>query len=161
MKDLKSQLAGAFGRELPTEDKPVLSDPEPPKAMADDAHIGSAWHQRLSQLARAFSSVQLAPKPKLGQARQASDQLVKLLKKSGRGRDAKELAQLRDAFMKKREQAAWTAVKDRFGTLGLPDKAYRALKQSKVDPHHVLTKLDRQGVGLQGMSAKKLRDALS
>ncbi|MCP4807890.1 MAG: hypothetical protein GY913_24770 [Proteobacteria bacterium] len=161
MKDLKGQLASAFGRELPKEAPKKLSDDAPPEAMKDGAHLGSAWHQRLSQLARGFSSVQLAPKPKLGQARQASDQLVKLLKKGGRGRDAKELAQLRDAFMKKREQAAWTAVKDRFATHELPDKAYRALKQSKVDPHAVLTKLERQGSSLSGMSAKRLRDALS
>ena len=160
MKDLKHQLAEALGVEPPSEERPVLSDPVPREPLAEDAHLDSAWHQRLVELARGFS-IQLAARPKLGQARQASDQLVKLLKKAGRGRDAKELAKLRDAFMARRDKAAWAAVKERFAALELSDKAFRSVKQSKADPTRVLGLIDNSGESLRGASAKKARALLT
>lgn len=159
MKDLKSQLASAFGKELPADAAPVLSDPERPAALADDAHIGGEWHRRASELARAFN-VELAPKPKLGQVRQVSDQLIKRLKKAGRGRDAKDLAKLRDAHMARRDKAAWAVVKDRLGDLDVSDKAYRSIKQSGADPVALITRIDRAGESLRGASVKRLRSLI-
>jgi len=161
MSDLKSQLASAFGREVPADPRKALSDPARPEPLADDAHLGGEWHRRLSELARPWQQIKLADRPKLGQARQASDQLVKLLKKSGRGRDAKELAKLRDAFMARRDKAAWAVIKDRLGALDVSDKAYRSLKQSKEDPVRLIERIDRAGETLRGASPKRLRSLLT
>ena len=160
MKDLKSQLAQAFGRELPKEEAPALSDPAPPQPLDDDAHLGGPWHRRLAELARGFS-VQLADRPKLGQARQATDQLAKQLKKAGRGRDARELLELRKAFLSRRDKAAWAVVKERLGGLDVSDKAYRSLKQSSADPVKLIEAIDRAGERLRGASPKRLRSLLS
>jgi len=166
MKDLKSQLADAFGVAVP-EASPAAAPAAPaadslPDILAPDAHLRDPWLVRLRQLVAREPSVKLAPAPKPGQARQATDQLMSKLKKSGRKREAAELKRLRDDFLGRRDKAAWGAVKGRFKTLGLSDKAYRGLKQGSVDPLVVLGRLKKaDSAALAAMGAKRLRDHLT
>ena len=67
----------------------------------------------------------------------------------------------RDEFMKLREKKAWEAVKARFETLALPEKAYRAIKQEGADAERVLARLHtRRAEGWAGEAAAKVRDHL-
>lgn len=87
--------------------------------------------------------------------------LVKDLERGGRGREARELAHLRDEFLRLRERRAWEGVKARFAELELPEKAYRAIKQEGVEPERVLARLHtRRAEGYRGLAAAKLRDQL-
>jgi hypothetical protein len=99
--------------------------------------------------------------PTLGQLVQRSDALARALEASGRRREAAELRQAREAFVRDRAQRAWAAVKTRFAELDLPEKAYRALKQEDVDPEAVLPRLrGARGEALRGVGAARLRDHL-
>ena len=161
MKDLKSQLADAFGVAVPAQPPQPPAD-EGPDILSDDAHLRDPWVARLRELAAQDRSVKLAPAPKFGQARQATDQLMSKLKKSGRKRECAELKRLRQDFVGRRDKAAWGAVKERFKALGLSDKAYRGLKQGSVDPLVVLGRLRKSdGQSLAAMGAKRLRDHLT
>lgn len=87
--------------------------------------------------------------------------LLKDLERNGRNREARELAKLRDDFMRDREKKAWELVKARFAELDFPEKTYRALKQEGAEPERVLAKLyTRRAVEWQGLAAAKLRDQL-
>lgn len=164
MNDLKAQLAAALGVPAPAVEP---SNPSPTPATAVDAFsegawLADPWLERLQTLRATLSGAPaLAKQPKLGQARQATDQLIKLLKKANRGRDAKELARLRDTFMIKREKAGWNRVKARFTAMDLSQKAYRALRQEKADPAAVLRRLNKvDAAELSSMGATRLRQLL-
>ena len=162
MDDLRSQLAKALGREAPRPERTDASDtPAGPDLLAADAHQGDAWMGALRQALRTPGAPRLDAKPKLQAARQATDQLVKLLKKAGRKKEAAELKKLRDQFFAKRDKFAWTKVKEAFTQHGLSDKAYRSLKQDRqVDPVRVLERVQREGASLASLGAARLRDHL-
>ena len=162
MKDLKSQLSALTGVAVP-EAAPAAAPPPTDPLLGEYAHLGDPWFQRLSALRVTISGApKMSPRPKLGQARQVTDQLLKLLKKAGRKRDARDLAGLRAAFVSRRDKAAWSVIKARFTSMGLSEKAYRGIKQGKSDPLKVLAKLDRADPAtLGGMGAKRLRELLT
>ena len=178
MKDLKSQLQERLGSlPLPatatatataTASAPA-APARPPKvepkvedsgALAPNAHLVSPWLVKLRAVRLPGHSV--AASPSLGNARQVTDLAVKGLKKAGRPGEARELDDLRDRFMDKRATEAWSLIKQTFTTFDLPDRAYRALKQSDLDPVTVLTRLRALPEDeLRGMGADRLRDRLS
>ncbi len=160
MKDLRSQLAAALGQDASPEPAPAAGGVD---LLGPDAHLDDPWLERLRVLHRSIPGAPtLAPRPKLGQARQVTDQLLRSLKRSGRKGVAKDLGQLRKAFDAKRDKEAWRRTKERFGALGLSDKAYRALKQSGADAIAVWVKLDKSGDdALREMGATRLRDHLT
>ena len=169
MKDLKSQLSATFGVPVPEEVDPLAAvrAPEPPRAeeapiLAEGAWRKDPWAVRLKQILPSMTGAPKLNSPaSLGAQRMVTDQLCKLLKKAGRNRDARELGELRDNFMSRRDKAAWSAVKTRMAELELSDKAYRALKQGDVDPLKVLARLNAGGgAALAGMGAKRLVEAL-
>ena len=157
MSDLKSQLAAAFGMPEPSPAAPAAD------ILAGGAHLSDPWLERLRALLSTVEDPpELARTPKLGQVRQATDQLMSRLKRAGRGREARELGALRKDFYARRDRAAWSAVKARFQELALSEKAYRALKQGGADPGAVLRRLDGAAPdALRGMGARRLREHLS
>lgn len=162
MKDLKSQLADAFGVAVPAETEAAPVADSVPDILSADAHLRDPWMDRLRTLAATNSSVTLAREPKPGQARQVTDQLIRILKKSGRKREATELSRLRSDFNARRAKAAWGSIKQQFQGMGLSDKAYRGLKQGNADPLKVLQKLKKADSGeLSTMGAKRLREYLN
>lgn len=162
MDDLRNQLAKALGRQAPPpQTEAGTAPPTGPDLLAPDAHQGDAWMGALRQALNTPGAPSLDRKPKLQAARQATDQVAKLLKKAGRKREAAELKKLRDQFFAKRDKVAWTRVKEAFSTHGLSDKAYRSLKQDKsVDPVRVLERVEREGASLSSLGAARLRDHL-
>ncbi|MBM4368128.1 MAG: hypothetical protein FJ102_18095 [Deltaproteobacteria bacterium] len=87
--------------------------------------------------------------------------VVKDLERAGRSREARALASARDEFLRLRERKAWEGVKARFEELGLPEKAYRAIKQEGADPEKVLGRLyTRRAEEWRGIAAARLRDTL-
>lgn len=169
MKDLKSQLAAAFDVAPPPDEPEPLAHlqraeprgPDEVPILAEGAWRDDPWSQALKQLLPGMTGAPSLPvEPSLGAQRQVSDQLVKLLKKAGRKREARELKALKEAWFAKRDKAAWSAVKVRMGELELPDKAYRRLKQEGAEPVRVLARLKRQGAALQGAGAKRVAEAL-
>lgn len=160
MSDLRAQLAAAFGRDLPAPEAPAPA--AAPDLLSDEAHLGTPWLDRLQQLRRGLPGApDLAARPKLAQAEQVSNQLSKLLKKAGRARDAQELAELKDAFLARRDKAAWAALKERFAALELSERAYRALKQEGADPLKALARLDAADpTALRAMGHARLRELL-
>ncbi len=165
MSDLRSQLAAAFGRPAEAPDEPAAASAPSgaaPSILDDDAHLDTEWLTVLRRLrADLPGAPDLADRPKLAQARMVSDRLVKMLKKSGRKRDARQLAGLRDDFLARRDKAAWAAVKLRFNELGLSSKAYRSLKQVGADPQQALARLrNAPEEDLRSMGAARLRELL-
>ena len=162
MKDLRSQLANAFGRDPSPAAAAEASPDAGPDLLGDEAHLNDPWLAVLRDLVRSVPGAPaLADRPKLGQARQVTDTLLRDLKRSGRKRAAKELAQLRKAFDTRREKEAWSRIKARFGEHGLPDRAYRSLKQGDTDPLVVWRRLRRLSTDeLDGVGATRLRDLL-
>lgn len=162
--DFKAQLAARFGVEAPAEADAAQEEEAPARddLLAPDAHLGSAWLRALRAALRTLPrGPDLADRPKLAQARQATDVAVKQLKKAGDKRAASELAGLRDDFMARRDKAAWAALKTRFGELSLSPKAYRALKQGDTDPVAALAALDAADpAALSTMGAARLRELL-
>ena len=134
---------------------------EQPQAPAPSAGLpgpeGSPWLQELSRHA------ELPRDASLGRLRQETDLQVKRLKQAGRARDAKALAKARDSFLKRRESAAWSAVKSRWTELGLSEKAYRRLKQDKrVQAEKVLQRLHtRKADEMKGRGAQALVEWLT
>lgn len=172
MKDLKSQLQDRLAEApLPaaaTVGPPPPSAPARPEqrreedegALAPNAHLLSPWLKKLRSVR--LPGLSVPPSPTLGNARQLTDIAVKALKKAGRAGESRELDDLRDRFMDKRASEAWSIVKQTFTTFDLPDRAYRALKQSDLDPVTVLTRLRAlPDDELRGMGADRLRDRLS
>jgi hypothetical protein len=124
---------------------PALPDP-----------VTSAWIARYRELGG-----EVPRSPTLGQLVQRSDALARALDADGRRREAAELRQGREAFVRDRAQRAWAAVKARFAELDLPEKAYRALKQEDMDPEAILPRLrGARGEALRGAGAARLRDHL-
>lgn len=159
MKDLKSQLSASFGATTPTAPEPAAPAVDP--ALAEGAWWTGSWALRLGELLRRTPGApKLNPRPPLGAQRQATDQLVKVLKKAGRNREAAEIAGLRDAFLARRSSAAWSAIKRGFGERGLSEKVYRRLKQEEVDPVRLLERLGRLDPS-EVLGAERLYEALA
>lgn len=162
MSDLRSQLAAAFGRDPVAAPEPAAAAPPADPLLGPDAHLGTQWLAQLQELRRGLAGApKLDARPKLAQARQVTDQVGKLLKTAGRKREAALLIELRDDFMARRDKAAWSALKARFGEWGLSEKAYRALKQGEADPLACLARLEAlDPTERAGMGASRLVEAL-
>jgi len=164
VKDLKSQLASAFGRDPQAEAPPAREAVLPaalPALLGPDAHLASPWLQALRRLAGRDGVPAVPARPGLPAARQLTDTAVKALKGAGRKRDASELSDLRARFLSARDKEAWGLVKARFVALDLSEKAYRALKQGEADPLAVWTRLSRcTDAELQAMGHARLREVL-
>ena len=78
-----------------------------------------------------------------------------------RGRDRAALEKARSDYLKKREKIAWARLKEGITRRGGTQKAYRALKQTNIDPEKALRKLKRLPENLSTYGASRLRDALS
>ena len=159
MKDLRTQLAARFGA------APEASPPPPPAPdlglLGPEAHLGTPWIAALRKVRDLPDLGRLPDKPSLGNARQHTDQAIKALKKLNRGREAEQLDDLRSRFYDKRDKEAWGQMKDRFTALDLPDRAYRAVKQSDVDAVVALQRLQKlDEPTLKTLGADKLRDIL-
>ena len=131
-------------------------DPPAPEAEAEPDPNDSDWARCLAR------HVSIPPGAGLARLRQLSDVQVKALKKQGRKRDAKELARLRDDWLRKAERRAWAKVKARFAELELSDKAYRALKQQgRRSPDKLLKRLNtRAAEDMRGAGAARVREWL-
>ena len=106
-------------------------------------------------------AVEIPREPSLGQLTQRSDAKSRELAAAGRRREADGLKRAKEAYLRERERAAWALVKARFEALGLPEKAYRALKQEGADAERVLTRVSgKRGEALRGAGAARVRDAL-
>ncbi|MFT4976795.1 MAG: hypothetical protein ACI8S6_002700 [Myxococcota bacterium] len=155
MKDLRDQLSSHFKQPAPTAAAaPAAADPLGPRA-----HLGSDWIALLRKLG---PSMKLAVKPdiSLHAAQQVTDRTLKALKAAGRKRDRSDLDKARSGYNGKREKIAWARLKEDLTGRGGSQKAYRALKQSKVAPEQALKKLARLDEDLSAMGATRLRDAL-
>lgn len=158
MKDLCEQLAERFGMPMP---EPA---PDTPTASTDPfgptAHLESEW---LRCLRKQAPRVQLSVKRDLSlpAARQLTDKTLKALKKSGMRTEHATLQDARAAYLKKREKLAWARLKAELVQRGGSQKAYRALKQSNINPEKAFIALGRLSGDLSSYGAAKLRDALS
>jgi len=158
MKDLREQLAARFGQPTP---EPAAAPASPANdPLGPHAHLGSAWIALLRQLGPSVQQ-QVKRDLSLNAAKQVTDRTMKALKAARRNRDRSALDKSRSDYLKKREKQAWGMLKDGLTARGGSAKAYRALKQSKVDPEQALRKLKRIQDDLSTMGANRLRDALS
>lgn len=146
---LKTALSG--GDRLQAREQPA--DPTGPAE--PDPH-DSAW-------ARALARHVAIPKgAAVATLRQLTDGQVKALRAKGRDRDARELAKLRDDWLRDAELRAWSRIKERFAALELSEKAYRSIKQNtKLQPDALLRKLlTRRSEDYRGASPERLREWL-
>lgn len=165
---LRDQLAAALGGSgLRVEAPPAAVPAAPPDPaehlLSDEGHIGSAWLALLADaLRKTPGGPALKPRPALGQARQVHDQLGKLLKAAGRGRELRELAEARKKFESDRADAAWRRIKVRLEAAGVSEKAYRSLKQEEGrDPVATVRALAKvPDDELRGMGVERLRERL-
>ena len=158
MNDFRDQLAARFGAAVPA---PTPSEAPPADhPLSPEAHRSSAWFACLRALG---PRVQQAVKPDLSlpAAHQVTDRTLKALKQSGMRREHAELDKARSEYQKKREKIAWAALKEALTDRGGSPKAYRALKQSGVDPERALKALARISDDIATYSAARLRDALA
>lgn len=166
MSDLRSQLAarfpGAAPPETPPEAPPAAPAPGRPDLLDEDAHLDTPWLAALRKaLAALDKTAALGPRPKLAHAQQLTAQAMRELKALERKGQARELAELRDDFLARREKAAWAALKLRFHERALPEKAYRSLKQEGLDPVAALLRLEAlPAAELQGIGAARLKALL-
>lgn len=153
MDDLKNALKKALQPDSSLQAREQAPEPEVP-GMPDPK--GSAWLQALA------AHVPLPKGAPVARLRQLTDQQVKELRARGRERDAKELARLRDDWMRAAELEIWSRIKARFAELDLSEKAYRSVKQTtKLQPEALLRKLNtRRAEELRGASPERLRDWL-
>lgn len=151
------QLKAALQKSLGTAESPLEAREAPatgPSPLPDP--LRSAWGARLREL-----GVEIPRDATVGQLSSRSDVRAKELAAQGRKRDADQLRQLKEQYLREREKAAWAAVKARFEELALPEKAYRALKQEGADGEKVLVRLhQKKGLELQGAGAARVRDEL-
>ena len=124
------------------------------------AHLGTDWIRLLRTLGPSMQQTVKADLS-LNAARQVTDRTLKALKAANRGRDRAALTKARSEYLKKREKFAWSRLKEDLSRRGGPQKAYRAIKQSSVDPEQALRKLARLPEDLSSYGANRLRDALS
>jgi hypothetical protein len=165
---LRDQLAAALsGSGLSAQPPPPAAAAAPvdphDHLLSDEGHQGSAWLALLAEtLRKTPGGPPLKPKPALGQARQVHDQLGKLLKTAGRGRELRALAEARKKFESDREDAAWRRIKARLEAAGVSEKAYRSLKQEEGrDPVATVRALGKiPDDELRGMGAERLRERL-
>lgn len=166
MSDLRSQLLAQF----PTLEEETPSSPPPseedslPEILREHALYGSPWMQQLRQLLSGplGKGMTLKARPSQQATSQITDRLLKRLKQEGRRRERSQLQEARADFLRRRERAAWSAIKEQFSAAKLSDKAYRSLKQEKgVDPAQVLQRLRKEDPSrLQAMGAKRIRALL-
>lgn len=159
MQDLRSQLVSKLGATPPPEDTDdAVTAPDP---LGPTGHQDCEWFARLTGLLPLGAVEALPADAKLARCVQATAQAIKVLKRSGRGGEAKALGKLRDEYLARRAKLAWARVKARFVEVGASDKAYRSLKQGDADPERVLQALDTlRPELLQGASPRKLRELL-
>lgn len=160
MSDLRSQLIAKLGAIIPEPSE----DPKgalPGAATLDpEAHLGTPWIALLRKV-RVAGAPPVPPKPSLQAARQLTDKAARALKEAGQARAARELVDARADFLKKREKEAWSLVKARFTELELPERTYRALKQSEADPEKLWMKLRKADPAeLGALGADRLRERL-
>ena len=159
MKDLREQLAERFGRPIP-EPEPAQADASASDPLGPTAHLDTEWIRLLRTLGPGVQQTVKA-NLSLNAARQVTDRTLKALKAAKRGRDRAALTKARSEYLKKREKLAWSRLKEDIGRRSGPQKAYRAIKQSGVDPEQALRKLARLPEDLSSYGANRLRDALS
>lgn len=154
---LKQALARALGApEAPAAPEAAAAPAAPPAAPALPDPLAGAWGELLRR-----ERVEIPRAATLGQLTQRSDARARELKAAGRPREARALVEAKEAYLREREKAAWSLVKDRFEALGLPEKSYRALKQEGALPEKVLEKLaGARGDALRGAGHARVRDAL-
>lgn len=160
MKDLREQLAARFGQPTPEPEPAAAAAPAKDDPLGPAAHLGSQWLVLLKQLGPSVGHP-VKRDASLNAARQVTDRTLKALKAAKRNRDRSALDKARSDYLKKREKLAWGRLKDDLTARGGSQKAYRALKQSKVDPEQALKKLARLKEDVAAMGANRLRDALS
>jgi hypothetical protein len=164
MKDLQSQLA-ALQSGLPPGAPPLAPAAVPAAPLPAEldllAHLKSPWWTALRSHRQHPDLARLGDRPSLGAATQATDRLLKSLRKEGARRDAEALESARKDFLASREKAAWAAMKEQWTRLSLSERAWRAIKQSEGDPVKLLGRLRALPESeLAGMGADRLRDAL-
>ncbi len=158
MSDLRSQLVSKLGAREPAPQPDTRANAA--SELDPNAHLPTPWIALLRAV-RAPGAPPVPPKPSIQAARQLTDKAARALKDAGQNRAARELIDAREDFLKKREKEAWSLVKTRFGELDLPERAYRAIKQSEADPEKVWAKLRRAPQDeLKAMGADRLRDLL-
>lgn len=155
MDAFKDALRGALADQDALIVTETAEEPAAPGEDAPDPH-DSDWVRCLRR------HVEVPGDAGVARLRQLSDVQVKELKSQGRKREARELADLRDDWLRKADRRAWAEVKQRFAELELPEKAYRALKQQPdAQPERILQRLrTRAAEELRGASAKRVREWL-
>lgn len=150
------QLRDALKKVTGLPEGPAAPVPAAPVAPPLPDPMASVWVARLRAL-----GADVPRDATWGQLTQRSQKLVKELKTAGRGRESAELAKLADDFARDRDTRAWALVKARFAELDLPERAYRALKQSDADPIRVWEKIRGvRGEALRGAGADRVREQL-
>jgi hypothetical protein len=145
MDHLRQALAQSLG----------VAAPEPVPSPLPDPHV-SAWAGRLRA-----AGERLDGREGLPHLEQRARSTAKAWKSAGRAREAAALLAELDEFLRAREKKAWELVKARFAELGLPERAYRALKQEGVSPERALARLAGEaGESLRGAGAARVRDAI-
>lgn len=159
MTDLRDQLVARFGPSTaPDATKAPETGPDP---LGAHAHLDTDWIRLLRTLAPQVGQP-VKPDVSLEAAKQLTDRTLKALKDTSRGRERSALDQARSDYLKRRDRIAWGRLKDQFTDHQLSDKAYRALKQTDIDPEKALRKLKKlTPAEAATMSAARLRDALS
>ena len=155
--DLRSQLLAKFGGTAPPAESPMADASDAKDVLHAEAHLGTEWLGCLVDALRG-TPIELNSRPSLGAARHAHDLLVKHLKTVGDKRSIRTLTDLRMRFEKKREKAAWTALKRELADAGMGEKLYRSLKQSKTDPSTLLSRWSK--LKHKGLSQSDLRQGL-
>ena len=159
MLDLRSQLIAQLGAAPPPDDVPAASDAV--DLLGATAHLESPWVDMLHGVLPVGGVAALPRDAKLARCQQATAQVIKALKKAGRGRDARALVKARDEYLARREKLAWGRVKARFQAAGASDKAYRGLKQGDADPERVLRQLEKvSDEELAAAGARRLQELL-
>ncbi len=155
MSTLQDALKKAIQPGAAVEAREVVSGP-PVGVAALPAAATSEWARLLRD-----HGVSLPADAVVATYQQKTAGVVKELERAGRSREARALASARDEFLRLREKKAWEGVKARFEALGLPEKAYRAIKQEGADPEKVLARLyTRRAEEWRGIAAARLRDTL-
>lgn len=158
MSDLKSQLQAKLGATLPA--APVTPAVPVAPALDPNAHLTTSWF-RLLRAAKAPGGPEVPAKPNLNACKQLTDKMAKALKNAGQTRAARDLVGERDDYLAKRDKQLWGLIKDRWESLELSERAYRALKQGDVDAEKLWQKLSKvPDAELKGLGADRLRELL-
>lgn len=130
---LKDALRNALkDQDLKARD-PAIPTAESARPGADLPHpADSDWGRMLPSVPSGAS---------IGRYQQASVALEKTWKNGGRRREAKALAAARSKFTKRYEKTAWKVIKERWSSLGYPERLYRRLKSDGPSPGPIAERL--------------------